>query len=549
MDMCRHRGKFHGEVGFGRESGLVPLNLTSLHFFMSGALKQRCAYAPYLSKVCSAEDTIRFFRDGMYVGWSGFTPVGDPKAVPVALADYVEKNHLQGKMKFKLFIGASSGKKNEDRWAELGMIDTRYPYQNSEHLKKAVNSGKAKFADKHLSMFPQDLYWGFYSKERGGGIDIAIVEASEILADGSIVPSGAVGTMVEILNSADKIIIELNTAIPSFKGCHDIVGPWKPPGKPFNICKVDDRIGDLSVKIDPSKVVAVVESKLIFPGRPVKGADKDSKAIASHIVDFLQNEVKHGRLPENLYPLQSGVGNIANAVVDGLNDSPFSNLEVYTEVTQEAMLPMFDSGKLRFASSTSMTLSKWDKFYDNFDFYKNKIILRPQQVSNSPEVIRRLGVIAMNTPVEADFYGHANSTLTGGTKLINGLGGSGDFERNGYLSIMHCPSSRKTKKDPTGISCIVPMCSHIDHTEHDLDVLVTEQGLADMRGLTPVDRARLVIAKCAHPSYRDQLTDYLNYAVKECQSKGRGHEPQVLSKVFKMHTNLLENQTMHLDSW
>jgi acetyl-CoA hydrolase len=431
------------------------------------------------------------------------------------------------------------------------MITTRYPYQNSENLRKRLNSGRVAFADTHLSKFPTDLQWGFYSKDHpeGHGLDVAIIEASEVLADGSIVLSGAVGSSVEICNAADMIIIELNTAIPSFKGCHDIIAPWKPPGAPFNITSVRSRIGDISVKVDPSKVVALVESKLIFPGRAVKGADADSRKIAQHIIDFFSSEVKAGRLPENLYPLQSGVGNIANAVVDSLVDAPFSNLSVYTEVTQEAMLPMFDSGKLQFASSTAITLSQWDKFYNNFDFYKDKLVLRPQQVSNSAEVIKRLGVIAMNTPVEADIYGHANSTHAGGTRLVNGLGGSGDFERNGYLSIMHTPSARKTKKDPFGISGIVPMCSHIDHTEHDLDAIVTEQGLADMRGLEPVARARLVIQKCAHPSYKDQLTAYLDYAIKATQPKGSGHEPHVLSKVFKMHTGLLENGTMHLSSW
>jgi acetyl-CoA hydrolase len=497
----------------------------------------------------AAEDTVRFFKDGMYVGWSGFTPVGDPKAVPIALAEHVERNNLQGKLRFRLFVGASSGAKNEDRWAKNDMISIRYPYQNSNNLRRSVNSGKAGFADKHLSQFPQDLYWGWYSKDRGGGIDIAIIEATEILADGSIVLAGAVGTAVEFIHAADKVIIELNTAIPSFRGCHDIVQPWKPPGKPLGITSVRSRVGDISVKFDTSKVVALVESKLIFPGRLVKGADAESRAIAQHIIDFFSNEVKHGRLPESLYPLQSGVGNIANAVVDSLVDAPFSGLTVYTEVTQEAMLPMMESGKLEFASSTAMTLSKWDKFYDNFDFYKNKICLRPQQVSNSPDVIRRLGVIALNTPVEVDIFGHANSTHAGGTRLVNGLGGSGDFERNGYLSIMHCPAARKTKKDPTGISCVVPMCSHIDHTEHDLDVIVTDQGLADLRGLEPVARARHIIDKCAHPSYKDQLTEYLNYSIKATQPKGSGHEPHVLSKVFKMHTSLLEKGTMHLSGW
>jgi acetyl-CoA hydrolase len=522
---------------------------TASRSFASGAVKARCAYAPYLDKVCAPEDTIPLFKNGMSIGWSGFTPVGDPKVVPIALAEYVEKNHLQGKLRFNMFIGASSGARNEDRWAKNNMIANRYPYQNGANLKKNINSGITGFADRHLSMFPQDLTWGFYTKQRGGGIDLAIIEATEILADGSIVLAGAVGSAVEFCHAADKIIIELNTAIPSFKGVHDIVEPWTPPGKPYNITSVDSRIGSLSVKVDPSKVVAVVESKAIFPGRAVKGADANARKIAGHLVDFFQNEVKQGRLPENLYPLQSGVGNIANAVVEGLNDSPFGDLTVYTEVLQEAMLPMFDSGKLKFGSSTSLTLSKWDKLYDNFDFYKSKFVLRPQAISNSPEVIRRLGVIAMNTPVEVDMYGHANSTLINGTKLVNGLGGSGDFLRNGYLSIMHCPSARKTKKDPTGISCVVPMCTHIDHTEHDLDVIVTEQGLADLRGLCPVKRAQLMIEKCVHPDYKDQMREYLNMSIKATQPKASGHEPQILSKVFKMQENLKKNGTMKVNTW
>ena len=516
---------------------------------VTSALRERCHYAPYLSRVCDAKDTIKYFKDGMYVGWSGFTPVGDPKAVPIALAEHVEQNNLQGKLRFNLFIGASSGARTEDRWAKNNMIAYRAPYQNGNHIRKNINSGVMQFQDKHLSLFPQDLSWGWYSKPRGGGIDIAVIEATEILEDGSIVLSGAVGSAPEMINIADKVIIELNTAIPSFKGCHDIIAPWKPPGKPLNICSPSDRIGSISVKVDPKKVVAIVESRLIFPGRKVAAADDTARAIAGHIVDFFKNEVKHGRLPENLYPLQSGVGNIANAVVDGLNDSPFGDLTVYTEVLQEAMIPMFDSGKLSFGSATSLTLSEWTEFYRRFDFYKNKIVLRPQQVSNNGEVIRRLGVIAMNTPVEVDMYGHANSTLAAGTRLINGLGGSNDFEHNAYLSIMHCPSARKTKKDPTGISCVVPMCSHVDHTEHDLDVIVTEQGLADLRGCSPTERAKLIIKNCVHPSYKDQMTEYFEMAKKITQGKAAGHEPQLLDRVFKMHQSLAKNGTMHLNSW
>lgn len=186
-----------------------------------------------------------------------------------------------------------------------------------------------------------------------------------------------------------------------------------------------------------------------------------------------------GRLPANLLPLQSGIGNIANAVIGGLakGKSSFTNLTVWTEVLQDSFLDLFDSGHLNFATATSVRFSPdgFKRFYKDWDRYYDKLILRPQTVSNHPEIIRRLGVIGMNTPVEVDIYAHANSTNVSGSRMLNGLGGSADFLRNAKISIMHTPSVRPSKTDPTGVSCIVPMCSHIDQTEHDLDVIVTEQ--------------------------------------------------------------------------
>lgn len=59
----------------------------------------------------------------------------------------------------------------------------------------------------------------------------------------------------------------------------------------------------------------------------------------------------------------------------------------------------------------------------------------------------------------------------------------------------------------------------------------------------------LAVDKCAHPDYKDQLKDYFDYASRKCLAAGMGHEPQMLDKVFKMHTNLMENGTMKLKSW
>ena len=516
-----------------------------------GTLESRVRRKSLLSKVMRAEDTVRFFKPGMNLGWSGFTPAGYPKEVPIALANHVEQNKLQGKWKFNLFIGASVGAETEDRWATLDMIDRRWPYQTGKNIAKGINEGRIRMGDKHLGLFAQDVGYGFYTES--GRMDIAIIEVSAITEDCGLALTTSCGIVPELMMIADKIIIEVNTGQPSFEGIHDIIMQQKPPHRqPFLITSAEQRIGSPYVPCDPDKIIAIVESKRRDKGRAFTEMDDTSEAIAGHIMDFLGNEVKRGRLPENLLPLQSGVGSIANAVVGGLAKGPFSNLTVYTEVLQDTMLDLFDSGKLNYASACSLSLSEdpgFPRFFDNWDKYFGKVVLRPLSVSNAPEPIRRLGCIAMNTPVEIDMYAHANSTLVGGTRMINGLGGSGDFLRNGFLKMMHTPSTRPSKTDPNGITCVVPKAPHIDHTEHDLDCVVTEQGLADLRGMAPKDRAKLIIEKCAHPDYKPILRDYLERASKECLAKGIGHEPQLFDRCFKMQQNLAVNGTMKVKNW
>ncbi len=315
---------------------------------------------------------------------------------------------------------------------------------------------------------------------------------------------------------------------------------------------VEDRIGTTSIPIDPEKVVGIVESDYPDQTSPNTAADDTSRAIAGHLIEFLEHEVAHGRLPASLLPLQSGIGNIANAVIGGLETSNFRNLKVWTEVIQDTFLDLFDSGRLDFATATSVRFSPegFKRFYDNWEAYHGKLLLRSQQVSNSPEIIRRLGIIGMNTPVEVDIYAHANSTCVMGSRMLNGLGGSADFLRSAKYSIMHTPSTRPSKADPHGVSCIVPMCTHVDQTEHDLDVIVTENGLADVRGLSPRERARVIIDKCAHNVYKPILQAYFDKAEFECLRKGWGHEPHLLWNSFDMHKALNEEGSMRkVNSW
>ncbi|KAJ6526251.1 hypothetical protein DFH09DRAFT_1285948 [Mycena vulgaris] len=523
---------------------------------ISSVLRERVRRPAFLEKLAEPSDLAPLFKNDDYIGWSGFTGVGYPKRVPAAIADHVETNNLQSKLRFNLFVGASVGTEVEDRWAQLDMIARRYPHQVGKEIAKGINAGRIEFADKHLSMFPQDLTYGYYSLKKTHGdpkkpLNWAIVEATAITEDGHIVPGASVGATPEILESAEKIIIEVNTHLPNLEASH----AWPPRHFPFIHSAAPPTLSykppggqnrKTSIAIDPDRVVAIVESHLPDNTGGNAPESDESIAIAGHLIDFLSAEVDAGRLPKSLLPLQSGIGNVANSIIGGLAAGPFDKVMVWTEVLQDTFIQFFDSGKLDFATATSIKFSPegFDHFYAHWAEYKDRLMLRSQQVANAPEIIRRLGVIAMNTPLEVDIYAHANSTCALGSRMLNGLGGSADFLRNAKLSIMHTPSSRPTKNDPTGISCIVPFASHVDQTEHDLDVIVTEQGLADLRGLSPRERAPIIIKKCAHPDYRDLLLDYYERSLFECLAAGRGHEPHMLRNAFKFHTNFLEHGTM-----
>jgi acetyl-CoA hydrolase len=503
------------------------------------------------TRISEAQDTIPLFKDGMYLGFSGFAG-GNPIVVPNLLADHVENNGLRGKLRFNVYTGASIDIDIDNRWAELGMTDQRWPHQQGYAIQKAINGAQINFGDRFLSLFAQDFGYGFYTMENAGKIDIGIIEASCITEEGGIVPTLAVGIVSEIVARAEKIIIEINTTFPSLEGFHDCVGVTLPPHKKvLEILRVNDRIGTTSIPCDPRKIVAIIESREEPSGRTFGPFDQKSAQMADHILEFLKFEVKQGRLPENLLPLQSGVGTIANAVVGGLLHGPFSHMTVWTELLQDNLMDLLDSGKVDCISTASFALSKerLSRMLAECEKYRDKIILRPSQISNHAEPIRRLGLIAMNTPVEFDIYGHVNSSIVNGSRIVNGVGGSGDFMRNAYLSIMHAPSTRPTKCDPDGISCVLPMVTHVDHTEHDMDVLVTEQGLADLRGLAPRQRAQRIIDRCAHPDYRPILQEYFDRSLKECLASGSAHQPHMLFKVYNMHRNLAQHGTMKVKNW
>lgn len=484
-------------------------------------MSERMKCEQLLDKVMSAEEAALLVKDGMTVATSGFTPAGYPKAVPLAVAKRAEDGEQLG---LTLITGASVGDELDGAWTRAGIIKRRYPYQTNSFTRNAINDGQIAYADLHLSQTAFYMKMGYF-----GNIDLAIVEACEIDEEGHIYPTTSGGIANVAVDCADKVIVEVNAAQSlKLKGIHDVYSPKKPPHtEPIPIMKPDDRIGTPYIECPAEKIVAIVMTDLPDGDAASAPADADQVQMAQNLIAFLKGEVEKGRMGKNLMPLQSGVGAVANAVLGGLAESEFEHLTIYTEVLQDSVLDLMDAGKVDFASTTALTLSKEGKkhFYENIDKYIDKVVIRPSELSNNPEVIRRLSLIGMNTAIECDIYGNVNSTHIGGTRLMNGIGGSGDFARNAGLTVFFTAS---TAKGGT-VSSIVPYVTHTDHTEHDVHVIVTEQGVADLRGLSPVERANAIIENCAHPDFKPELRAYLDKALATCKYK---HIPHCMSEVF-----------------
>ncbi|WEY42802.1 MULTISPECIES: acetyl-CoA hydrolase/transferase family protein [Paraburkholderia] len=495
----------------------------------------RCA--ALREKITSAEEAAQLVNDGMRVGASGFTRAGDAKAVPIALAKRAREANEP--LRITLMTGASLGHDVDRMLTEAGVLARRLPFQVDATLRQAINRGEVMFVDQHLSETVEML-----RANQLGKLDLAIIEAAAITETGGIVPTTSVGNSASFAILAERVIVEINLAQPlALEGLHDIWIPGRRPHRdPLPIVRPQDRVGQTAIEIPPSKIAAIVLTDTPDSSSTVLPADEETAQIAGHLIEFLQHEVSRGRMPSALPPLQAGIGTIANAVLSGFVSSPFEALTIYSEVLQDSTFDLLDEGKVTFASGASITLSaaRQKQVFGELNRYRDRLVLRPQEVSNHPEVIRRLGLIALNTALECDIYGNVNSTHVGGTHMMNGIGGSGDFARNASCAIFATKSVAKGGR----ISSIVPMVPHCDHNEHDVDIIVTEQGLADLRGLAPRERAQQIIRNCAHPLYRDLLLDYYREALR-----GGGQTPHQLNQAFAWHLRLAGSGSMLPDGF
>lgn len=482
----------------------------------------------------TAQEAAALITHNSSIGFSGFTPAGSAKAIPLALAEKAKAEHAAGRpFKVGVLTGASTGPSLDGALAAAHAISFRTPYQSDPELRRQINSGEVRFFDMHLSSLPQAVRYGFL-----GPLHWAVVEVCDIKPNGEAVLTTSVGASNTFLNCADRVLLELNRRhSDACRGFHDIYEPDDPPvRRELPIYRATDRIGTETVLIDPSKIAGIVETDLEDEASPFAPPNETTLRIGRNIADFLAAEKRSGRIPSDFLPIQSGVGDIANSVLAALGDHPdIPAFEMYTEVLQDSVINLIRRGRVEFASTSALTLSPEAQadFFRDLEFFRGRVLLRPQEITNHPEIVRRLGLISMNTALEIDIFGNVNSTHVMGRDLMNGIGGSGDFTRNAFLSIFSCPSTAKNGK----ISTIVPFASHQDHSEHSVQIVVTEQGVADVRGKDPHERSRLIIDRCAHPDFRDELHRFA------ALTRG-GHTPIFLPECFAMHRRFLETGSM-----
>ena len=490
------------------------------------------SYSKY--PLISAEEAASNIPSGATVAFSGFSSAGAAKPVPRAIAQQARSFHRRGESyRIRVLTGGSTGKSIDEELAGAEAISWRAPYQSSPILRGQINRGEVEYIDMHLSHVPQMVANGFFGK-----LDFAVIEATEITPDGRVFLTTSIGSSPTFLKHAERVIIEINSYHSMRLREIADIAIMPPPShrSPIQIHEPLDRIGYPYAAVDPRKIIGIVENHEPDLVAPFDPPSTISKKIAEHITRFLLEEMKAGRLPEGFLPFEAGIGDISNGVVSTLGrNEEIPPFKMYTEVLLDSLVPLMEKGRVLGASATALTVSPGTlkRIYENMDFFVPRMVLRSQEFSNNPGIIRRLGVIAMNTALEVDLYGNTNSTHICGTDLMNGIGGSMDFSRNGYISFIMCPSISKGGK----ISNVVPMCSHVDNTEHSVSIIVTDQGLADMRGLGPTQRAKNIIEKCAHPAYRPYLYRYLEKA-------RMGHLRHNLNQCFELHSNLLQYDSM-----
>lgn len=464
----------------------------------------------------------------MTVAMSGYAMAGYPKALPLALTS---RRAAGESLRISLVTGANVPWLDETL-GEAGVVARRAPMVAGRTLARQANEGSLAYVEQQMSRTPRLVSRGSF-----GAIDVAVVEALGFDADGNLIPTSSVGLTHLLIDAAREVIVEINTAQPErLRGLHDLYVPAPPPAtRPIPLVGVADRIGAASIPVDHRRIAGVVETAIPERlGAQPRGSEVTER-IAAHLFDFL--ELEYSARGAALPPIQTGFGGIADSVATAFGRSRFRDLRFFCGGITEPVMELLAAGRASALSCGGLGMSeRVEQILSDVDDIEHRLVIRNGEITNGAEVVSRLGILALNTAIEIDVYGNVNSSHVTGSRVVNGIGGGAGFAQNAGLSVVLIPSTARGG----AISSIVPMVSHQDIGEHDVDVVVTEHGAADLRGLDDGERADAIVARCTAAPYRDQLSDYLGRARRECG----GHHPQLPAQAFDWYRRLKETGSM-----
>ena len=495
------------------------------------SIEERVRDKRLLQRIVRADKAVAVIQDGMTVATTGNAFSGFPRTVLLAMAERLSARN----QKVAVFCAGALGREVEEAFDQGNVVYRRLGSLGSTSARKAVVEGRMRFLDVKSGLFPLQVARGDY-----GSVDVALIEAVAITKDGHIVPSTALIDGPRWVQCAERVVVEINPWISAkLEGFHDVFLPDPQPGaRPIPLHAMDQQIGTPHMVVEGDKIYAIVETTAPMPAaEKVREPNEVNRQIAGNFVRFLESEMETGKLPTPPPPLELGIGALAEVILERLKASGLKSLSLYLPGVTEGVLDLIDAGKVAFVAATNLRMGKTglNRFFTNIERYRS-IILRPLDVINNGDVIRRMNVIALNAAIEVDVLGQVNSSHLMGVKIVGGIGGAYDYARNARLSVFLTPSTAKGGD----ISCVVPLVSHVDHTEHDADVIITERGVADVRGLDPMERAVAIIQLCSHPEYRQELVHYLEKAKRQTG----GRQPIVMAEAFSFHQRFAAHETM-----
>ena len=277
--------------------------------------------------------------------------------------------------------------------------------------------------------------------------------------------------------------------------------------------------------------------------RPAASTSPRPRLRRSAITSPSSSRAKSRRTyPKGFLPIQSGVGQIANAVLGALGNHPeIPAFEMYTEVLQDSVVKLIERGAGEVRQSTLLAHGQprqaLQSVYENLEWFRPRILLRPQEITNNPEVIRRLGIISINTAIEIDIFGNVNSTHVMGRQMMNGIGGSGDFTRNAYLSVFTCPSTAKGGK----------INNRAAGEPHGSQRALGADRRHGVRHRRP---ARPFAVRARHADHRELRAPGIPRGVDSyLEIVEGGHTPHTLTAAFKMHEQFQRTGDMRGVDW